>query len=65
MKKALKWIWGLIVTALVGYLAVDKYQSRQAEAENINFFVRSDHGRTVHHAGGVLTGRWGYRNTNR
>lgn len=34
MKKALKWIWGLIVTALVGYLAVDKYQSRQAEAEN-------------------------------
>ncbi|MBO4417022.1 MAG: trypsin-like peptidase domain-containing protein [Bacteroidales bacterium] len=34
MKKALKWIWGLIVTALVGYLAVDKYQSKQAEAEN-------------------------------
>ncbi|MBR3744696.1 MAG: trypsin-like peptidase domain-containing protein [Bacteroidales bacterium] len=34
MKKALKWIWGLIVTALVGYLAVDKYQSKQTEAEN-------------------------------
>ena len=34
MKKALKWIWGLIVTALVGYLAVDKYQSKQAEVED-------------------------------
>ena len=31
MKNALKWIWGLIITALVGYLAYDRYQSKQAQ----------------------------------
>ena len=33
MKKFLKWIWGLAVTALVGYLAYDKYQEKQQQSE--------------------------------
>ena len=34
MKNLLKWIWGLLVTALVGYLAYDKYQEKQQKAQD-------------------------------
>ncbi len=33
MKKAILWIWGLLVTALLGYLAYDKYQSKLLQGE--------------------------------
>ena len=33
MKKAILWIWGLLVTALLGYLAYDKYQSKLHQGE--------------------------------